>query len=168
MATLSSAGMPRSRFWELPTPAIPTKARLSAVLAGAGLGVSFDDSDVTAIALATAAGDTATGPERVLRRGVLEGAAVASIVGTDDTEARRVDARATCISVPDEGASTADAVGFVVSTRLACRAIVDADGLSNGCDDSVGARVATTAEADVDMFGRTVARVRRVFTGVRI
>jgi hypothetical protein len=59
-------------------------------------------------------------------------------------------------------------VGFVVSTRLACRATDDADGLSCDWEDSVGARVAATAEAEVEILGRTEARFRRVLTGVGI
>lgn len=115
-------------------PAIPTTDLLKAVRAGRGVGDDVDKSDSIAMALATAVGDTATAPLRTLRAGVRDGAALGSIVGTDDVAALRVDARATCCdSLPMAGKSAAASVGLAASTDGdACRATVEADGLSCG------------------------------------
>jgi hypothetical protein len=138
-----------------------------AVLAGRGVGRDAGLSEATAIALATAAGETAVGASRVLRAGLRVGEALGLMVGTGETAARRVAARAICICVPAEGASAGAEVALAVAaTRAACRATVAAEGLNCGLDDCVGARVASVAAAVVETLGRTKDRSRRATTGV--
>jgi len=162
IATWSEVGNPRSRFAERPTPAIPPNDLLSAVRFGWAEGRALGSAEWTGIGLAIGAGEAAVAAGRTLRAGLPVGMARGLMVGTGDGRARRVDAWATCVLVPEDGTSAAASVRLVVGVFTGWRATVDGEGRSCVVLDRVGALVGMGAAAADAMLGGASETVRRV------
>ena len=93
-ATVSGAGVLRSRFVDCPTPAVPLNALVSALRAGSAEGLLVVRPDSAAAGAAIATGEAARSAERIVRVGEFVGRDVGVMVGVSEAVARLEGARA--------------------------------------------------------------------------
>lgn len=153
-AGLSPAALPRSRFGELPAPAMPDCERLSASRAGSALGSAAPTAPVAAAGFSTFEGEAEAAALRVVRCGEFEATALGLIDGAAEFVARAMPAPPSGVPAPVDGASSEGCVRVAAGFEAAfCREARAAVALAESVCEALGPLVVSTFAARVTRFG---------------